>query len=163
MNIGRHKTDSKNDALVGKGTAKEIALQTIEFANLQNIKLLDLTPEQFYNFQKKNHLGIDCSGLVCQLFNSVFKTKLDSRHTSAQMLTSKPLATRIKRSDAKEGDLIRQRYGKHVLLVLSIDKKTVTYINASSTQKKVMIDTKPFSEIPNQGFWRVYLTSVGIS
>ncbi|MFA7301045.1 MAG: hypothetical protein WC069_01960 [Candidatus Shapirobacteria bacterium] len=149
INIGRHKVLSKNNALVGKGSAKEIALQTIEFANIQNINLLKLTPKQIYNFQKKNHLGIDCSGLVCHLL----ELKVDVRKTSANMLTSKPISKKVK--TLKPNDLIRQKDGKHVLLVLNIDKDLITYVHSSVAAKGVVIETKNISDIPNDGFWRL--------
>lgn len=149
INTGKHKVMSRNNALVGKGTAHEIALQTIEFANQQNIKLLDLTPLQLYNFQKKNHLGIDCSGLVCHLLD----LKYDVRKTSANMLTSPPISSPT--TTLQPNDLIRQKQGKHVLLVLSVNKKMVTYIHSSQSKRGVVIETKNISKIPNQGFWRV--------
>ncbi|OIP87390.1 hypothetical protein CO009_02575 [Candidatus Shapirobacteria bacterium CG_4_8_14_3_um_filter_35_11] len=148
-NVGKHKVMSRNNALVGKGTAKEIALQTIEFANQQNIKLLDLTPTQIYNFQKKNHLGIDCSGLVCHLLG----LKVDVRKISANMLTSLPISKQIK--TLKSNDLIRQKNGHHVLLVLSVDKDLVTYVHSSLSKHGVIIETKNIKDIPNDSFWRV--------
>lgn len=148
-NVGKHQVMSRNNALVGKGTAHEIALQTIELANLQNIKLLNLTPSQLYNFQKKNHLGIDCSGLICHLLN----LKVDVRKTSADMLTSPPISSPT--TILQPNDLIRQKQGKHVLLVLSVDKKMVTYIHSSQSKHGVVIETKKLSDIPNDGFWRV--------
>lgn len=148
-NVGKHQVMSRNNALVGKGNAKEIALQTIEFANIQKINLLKLSPQQIYNFQKKNHLGIDCSGLICHLLD----LKYDVRKTSADMLTSSPISKQIK--TLKPNDLIRQKNGKHVLLVLSVVKDLVTYIHSSQSHHGVVVDTKKISDIPNQGFWRI--------
>jgi hypothetical protein len=149
INAGRHKVVSTNNALVGKGSAREIALQTIEFANQQNVKLLDLNSKQIYNFQKKNHLGIDCSGLVCHLLN----LKYDVRKTSANMLTSKPISRQVKKLEPL--DLIRQKNGHHVLLVLSIDQNLITYIHSAASTHGVVIETKRLSDIPHQGFWRI--------
>ncbi len=148
-NVGRHKVMSRNNALVGKGSAKEIALQTIEFANLQNVKLLELTPPQIYNFQKKNHLGIDCSGLVCHLLD----LKYDVRKTSADMLTSAPISKPVKK--LMKNDLIRQKNGKHVLLVLNVNKDLVTYVHSSVANHGVVVETKKLKDIPNDGFWRI--------
>jgi len=147
-NIGRHKVISSNNALVGKGSAKEIALQTIEFANQQNIKLLNFSSKQIYNFQKKNHLGIDCSGLVCHLLD----LKYDVRKTSANMLTSSPISSPV--TKLQPNDLIRQKNGKHVLLVLEVNKDLVTYIHSSKDTKGVVVETKNIKDIPNDGFWR---------
>lgn len=149
INTGKHQVMSRDNALVGKGSAKEIALQTIEFANQKKIDLLKLSSKQIYNFQKKHHLGIDCSGLVCHLLN----LKVDVRKTSANMLTSAPISKPIK--TLRPSDLIRQKNGKHVLLVLSIDKNNITYIHSSQSKHGVVIETKNISKIPNDGFWRV--------
>jgi hypothetical protein len=149
INAGRHKIISKNNALVGKGTAREIALQTIDFANQHNVKLLELSTQQIYNFQKKNHLGIDCSGLVCHLLDLKYPVRI----TSANLLTSKPFSKSVKK--LQPNDLIRQKNGHHVLLVLSVDKDLVTYIHSSRDTHGVVIETKKLQDIPNDGFWRV--------
>ena len=125
------KLDSPEASLVGKGSAKEIALKTIEFANAENIKLLDLNPQQIYNFQKKHHLGIDCSGLACHLLNFYFETALNVRHTSAEMLTSKPLSKKISIKEAKTGDLIRQNSGHHVLFIVEKIDHQIIYVDSS--------------------------------
>ena len=62
----------KEQFLGGKGNYRQIATETIRLAQKQKIDLIKLTNQEFYNFQKKNHLGIDCSGLVCQLLNFYF-------------------------------------------------------------------------------------------
>jgi len=149
INTGKHKVLSPNNALVGKGTAKEIALQTIEFANLQKIDLLKFSHQQIYNFQKKNHLGIDCSGLVCHLL----ELKVDVRKTSADMLTSMPLSKPVKKLQA--GDLIRQKDGHHVLLVLENNKNIITFIHSSFSYYGVIMETTPLAKIDNQGFFRI--------
>jgi hypothetical protein len=133
-NKGKYKNHGEN-VLVGKGTAKEIALKTIELANEKNIKLIELSSQQIYNFQKKNHLGIDCSGLVCHLLNR----GLDVRKTSANMLTSSPLAKEISVSKAKEGDLIRQKNGQHVLYILEKDGDIIHYIDSSREGRGVRL------------------------
>ena len=125
------KIDSPETALVGKGNAKEIALKTIEFANAKNIKLIDLNPQQIYNFQKKHHLGIDCSGLACHLLNFYFNLSLNVRHTSAAMLTSSPLSQKIAISKAKTGDLIRQKNGHHLLFIVDKIDNQITYVDSS--------------------------------
>ena len=125
------KINSPESALVGKGSAKEIALKTIEFANTENIKLIDLNPQQIYNFQKKHHLGIDCSGLACHLLNFYFDTNLNGRHTSADMLTSAPLSKKMPITAAKTGDLIRQKSGHHVLFIVEKIDNQIIYVDSS--------------------------------
>lgn len=128
INKGKYKNFNAN-AFVGKGTAKEIALETIDLANRQNLKLLEITATQIYNFQKKNHLGIDCSGLACHLLNFYFETQLDPRKTSAHMLTSPPLSQKIE--DPTTGDLVRQKNGKHLLFIIEKDGNVINYVDSS--------------------------------
>lgn len=125
------KVLSKDNVVVGKGSAKEIALKTIEFANKKNIKLIDLTPQQIYNLQKKNKIGIDCSGLACHLLNFFFDKNIDVRRTSANMLTSPPLSRRIDVHDIQSADLVRQKKGHHVLFVIEKINNTVIYVDSS--------------------------------
>ncbi|MCX6726268.1 MAG: hypothetical protein NTY75_00415 [Candidatus Shapirobacteria bacterium] len=124
-----------DNVLVGKGTAKEIALITVELANLENIKLLELSPQQIYDFQKKHGLGIDCSGLACQLLNFYQDAHLDVRKTSADMLTSPPLSKPI--SDIQTGDLIRQKNGYHVLFVIEKIGDKIIYVDSSHSGRGV--------------------------
>lgn len=125
------KIISLDNSLLGKGTAKEIALKTIELANQNNLKILDLSPTQIYNFQKKNKIGIDCSGLACHLLNFYFDSKLNVRRTSADMLTSSPLSQKINFKDLRTADLIRQKNGRHVLFVIERIGDKVIYVDSS--------------------------------
>ena len=125
------KLISTDNVLVGKGNAKEIALKTIEIANDLNIKLLNLSSKQIYNLQKKNKIGIDCSGLACHLLNFYFETDLDVRKTSADMLTSNPLSRRIDVHDIQTADLIRQKNGHHLLFVIEKIGDKVIYVDSS--------------------------------
>jgi hypothetical protein len=125
------KLISPDNVLIGKGNAKEIALKTIEFANEENIKLIDLNPQKIYNFQKKHKIGIDCSGLACHLLNFYFGTNLNVRLTSADMLTSKPLSQKIPISEATTGDLIRQKSGHHLLFIVEKIGDKIIYVDSS--------------------------------
>lgn len=151
------KISSSENALVGKGSAKEIALKTIEYANDENIKLIDLDPKQIYSFQKKHKLGIDCSGLACQLLNFFFDTNLDVRKTSANMLTSSPLSQQIDAKDLKTGDLIRQKDGKHVLFVIEKIGDKVIYVDSSRDRRGVHYGEFNLTDkkFPNNGFFRL--------
>ncbi|MFZ2153240.1 MAG: NlpC/P60 family protein [Microgenomates group bacterium] len=147
-NKGKYQNSGEN-VFVGKGSAREIALATIDLANQQNIKLLNLSASQIHNFQQKNHLGIDCSGLVCHLLD----LNVNVRRTSADMLTSPPLAQPV--NQPQTGDLIRQKDGGHVLLVLSINKNIITYIHSSRATHGVVVESKNITLIPHQGIWRI--------
>lgn len=153
-NTGKFKNQG-DDTFVGKGSAQEIALATIDLANQKNIQLLNLTPQQIYNFQKKHHLGIDCSGLACHLLNFYFDTNLNPRQTSADMLTSPPLSQPINPQDIQTGDLIRQKSGRHLLFILSVNKDKITYIHSALETRGVVIETKKLSDVQNNGLWRI--------
>lgn len=131
-----------NNAQVGKGTAKEIALETIHQANLQNIKLLNLTSLQIRNFQKKNYLGIDCSGLAFNLLKFIepkVETKLKGtdnktgvRRLSANLLTSPPNSHQISDyASIQTGDLIRIDNGRHVIFIIEKIDDIIHYIHSS--------------------------------
>ncbi|MDD4937839.1 MAG: hypothetical protein PHX34_02360 [Candidatus Shapirobacteria bacterium] len=147
----------------GKGNAKEIALKTVEIANLQNIKLLDLSSQQIYNFQKKNKIGIDCSGLVCQLlifYGNLINKKinLNIRKTSADMLTSTPLSKEIKNyNDIQTGDLIRQKNGHHVLFIIDQQGDIINYVDSSLSGRGVKYGQFNLTDknFDNQGIYRL--------
>lgn len=147
----------------GKGNAKDIALKTVELANSQNIKILNLNPKQIYNFQKKNKIGIDCSGLVCQLlifYGNLLNKKisLNPRKTSADMLTSTPLSRKItNQKDIKTGDLIRQKNGHHILFVINKDKDIITYVDSSRLGRGVRYGQANLTDknFQNQGVYRL--------
>lgn len=155
--INRPKKNSPDAADLGKGNAKEIALKTIELANKNDLKILDLSPQQIYNFQKKNQIGIDCSGLVSHLLNFYFDSKLNVRHTSADMLTSPPLSQPIDFKDLKTGDLIRQKNGHHVLFVIEKIGNKVIYVDSSLKGRGVRYGEFDITDknFPNNGAFRL--------
>ena len=126
---------SEEAVLVGKGSAKEIAIKTVEIANEKNIKLLNFSEQEIYNFQKKNKIGIDCSGLACHLLNYLFDLNLNVRKTSADMLTSSPLSSPISFNEAQTGDLIRFNSGRHVIFIIEKINNTVFYVHNSELTK----------------------------
>ncbi len=158
INKGKYKNNGEN-ALVGKGSAKEIALKTIEFANNENVKLINFSSSQIYNFQKKHHLGIDCSGLVCHLLNFYFKTSLNPRKTSADMLTSYPLSSPVDSDSLTTGDLVRQNNGRHVLFVIKKTGNLVEYLESNQKKRGVVLGKFEIDnpEFPHQGFYRLNL------
>lgn len=153
----RPKKISPEAVEVGKGNAKEIALKTIELANKNNLKILDLSPQQIYNFQKKNKIGIDCSGLACHLLNFYFKSKLNVRRTSADMLTSSPLSQKINFKDLRTADLIRQKNGRHVLFVIERIGDKVIYVDSSLKGRGVRYGEFDITDknFPNSGAFRL--------
>ena len=129
-----HHKVSNDIALVGKGNYKQIQ-QAIK--NNPNIRI-----------------GLDCSGLVCQLLNLP-----NPRRTNANMLTSAPLSYPIKLSEIKSGDLIRQKNGHHVILIVNKTGDSIQYIHTSRKTRKVVLgevslDNKEFFK---EGAWRLFL------
>ena len=147
----------------GKGNAKEIALQTIDLANQQKIKLLELSPQEIYNFQKKNKIGIDCSGLICQLlifYGNLINKKIDLniRRTSANMLTSAPLSKEIKNyKDIQTGDLVRQKNGHHALFIIDCQNDIINYVDSSISGRGVRYGQANLNDknFDNQGIYRL--------
>jgi len=156
-NVLREGKIIKEKFLGGKGNYRQIATETIKLAQKQKIDLVKLSNQEFYNFQKKNHIGIDCSGLVCQLLNFYFQANLNPRKTSADMLTSAPLSQEIKPNEIKTGDLVRQKNGHHVLFIIEKQGNIIYYIDSSFEGRgvkygKTNITDKNFI---HQGFYRL--------
>lgn len=153
----------KEGFMGGKGNAKDIALKTVELANQKKIKLLNLSEKEIYNFQKKNKIGIDCSGLVCQLlifYGQLLNKKIDlnPRKTSANMLTSSPLAKQITDfSQIQIGDLVRQKNGHHVLFVIEKKDNVVLYVDSSRDNRGVHYGQADLTDpnFNNQGIFRL--------
>lgn len=139
------------NATVGKGNFQEIALHTIKLAQDQKIDLTKFSDKEIYAFQKKNKIGIDCSGLVYQILNEALQkiqsinlddlligtgNKKGVRRLSANLLTSKPNAVKVENfNDIQAGDLIRVNQGQHVILILEKTGDKINYIhNSRKTQ-----------------------------
>ena len=152
--INRHHLAADN-IFVGKGTAKEIALETIRLANSENLKLTHLSAGQIYNFQKKHHLGIDCSGLACHLLNFYLGAHLNVRKTSADMLTSSPLSSSV--TKPKTGDLVRQKNGHHLLFIIEKNGNIIYYIDSSRLGRGVSYGQFDITDktFPHQGIFRL--------
>lgn len=156
----------KNGIFGGKGTCEQIAAKTIELGQKQNIDLLKLTPQQIYNFQKKNKLGIDCSGLTSNLLNLILRLEkiefqINQFKTSAKALTSTPLSVEIKNiNEIQTGDMLRFDNGNHVIFVIEkisdvifcvqSSKKTsfrgVQYTQIEITDPQKPLDQQKWSE-----------------
>jgi len=148
----------KEQFLGGKGNCRQIATETIRLAQKQKIDLTQLNNQEFYNFQKKNHLGIDCSGLVCQLLNFYFDAKLEPRKTSANMFTSSPISKEITDLDKLQtGDLVRQKNGHHVLFIIEKQGNIINYVDSSLSGRGVKYGKADITDksFINQGFFRL--------
>jgi hypothetical protein len=149
----------KEKVLGGKGHWKDIKNEAEKIAQKEKIDLNSLTKEQKYNFYKKHQIGIDCSGLACQLLNFYFDCNLNPRRNSADMLTSRPLSRPIEATQLSTGDLIRQKNGHHVLFVVNKKNNVVNYVDSSFSGRGVKygkIDLLD-KDAKIQGFYRLFL------
>lgn len=158
-NILKNGKIIKEQFLGGKGNSRQIATETIRLAQKQNLDLTKLTDQEFYNFQKKNHLGIDCSGLAVQLLNFYFGTELNPRKLSANMLTSAPISKEITdQNDLQTSDLVRQKDGHHVLFIIEKQDNIITYVDSSREGRGVKYGTADLTNksFIHQGFFRLH-------
>jgi len=110
---------ARDNLFVGKGHWQEIR-----------------TVSSDYNFLKKNHIGIDCSGLVCHLLNFYFNSNLDVRKTSASMLTSPPISEKVNSTTTiQTGDLIRLDSGRHIIFIIEKIGNIINYVHSSDRTK----------------------------
>lgn len=165
INILRDNTVIKEKFMGAKGTWQQIEAETKKIALQEKIKLSDFTSKQLYNFQKKHHLGIDCSGLASNLlifYSNLINKKinLNVRQTSANMLTSNILSRKIKNShNIQTGDLVRQKNGHHVLFIIEKKGGTIFYVESCLKNRKVSLGQFDLSDhsFDNQGIYRLFL------
>ena len=145
-NIIRDGKVVKERVLGGKGYWKDIKKETQKIAASQKINLKKLTSKQLYQFQKKHKIGIDCSGLATQLlifYGRILgkKVNLNPRKTSADMLTSTPLATKITDDS----------------LIQTGDLKTINYVDSSFWGRGVKYGQFDITDptFDNQGIYRL--------
>ncbi len=139
----------------GKGTYQEIEQATKNAAEKEGIaNYSDLTNSQIYNLRKRNHIGIDCSGLCYHLLNKLdcltggtgilYKVTgvdkpfgvLGVRTVSANELTHPQNATKLTNYQGiKPGDLIRLDNGKHVIFIIEKIRGTINYVHSSDRTK----------------------------
>jgi len=163
INILRNHKVIKERFLGAKGTWQQIELETQKIAQQEKIDLKIFTPKQLYNFQKKHHLGVDCSGLTSNLL--IFyanlinkKINLNVRHTSADLLTSNKFSKEIKNpNNIQTGDLIRQKKGHHILFIIEKKDTTIFYVESSLKNRKVSLGQFDLTDqsFDNQGIYRL--------
>jgi hypothetical protein len=133
--------------LGGKGNWRQIREETLKAAKNQNIDLEKLTAKELYNFQKKNHIGIDCSGLVYHLLDvydllngreGILNKTIGAgsqngvRRLSADLLTSTINSFHIDNyNEIQTGDMIRMDRGNHILFVVEPSENIIRYVHSS--------------------------------
>ncbi|MFA5749650.1 MAG: hypothetical protein WC895_00300 [Candidatus Shapirobacteria bacterium] len=163
-NIFRDGKIIKEKVLGGKGNWKDIQKSTQKIAKQENINLKKITKKQLYNFQKKHKIGIDCSGLVCQLlifYGRLISKKVDLiiRKTSADMLTSSLFSKKIEDfKDIQTGDLVRQKNGHHVLFIVEKNGTKISYVDSSFWGRGVKYGEFYLTDqsFENQGIYRLF-------
>jgi len=164
INIIRDGKIIKERVLGGKGNWKDIQKETQKIAKQEKINLTKLTHQQIYNFQKKHKIGIDCSGLTCQLL--IFlgklthkKVNLNVRRTPAELLTSSPLSYKIDNfQEIKTGDLVRQKNGHHLLFIIEKNGNKISYVDSSFWGRGVRYGEFDLTDqtFDNQGVYRLF-------
>ncbi|MDD4938440.1 MAG: hypothetical protein PHX34_05565 [Candidatus Shapirobacteria bacterium] len=163
-NIIRNGKVVKERVLGGKGNWKEIQKETQKIAKIEKIDFNKLNGQKLYNFQKKHKIGIDCSGLVCQLLIFLCKIQhkkinLNIRRTSANMLTSSPLSQKINNyQQIQTGDLIRQKNGHHLLFIIEKKGNKIFYVDSSFWGRGVRYGETDLNNqsFDNQGIYRLF-------
>lgn len=132
----------------GKGTPGQIT-RIIRKLNSKS----NLTNNNINNVLENNKVGIDCSGLVFHLLNSLDKEKggsgisnkfLRNNHlpswraawrVNANCLTDKNYTKQVKTKDVQIGDILRLLKGKHVAMIVGVSNNEIDYVHASNYTK----------------------------
>lgn len=150
-NVWKDNVLIKEAVFGGKGTWLDLEYATTCAANLENISLSTLSPQQIYNLRKRHHIGIDCSGLTYHLADywdrlnggggilfKVFSSnanlgKYGVRSLSARELCRPHNASPVsKLSDIRPGDFILLDSGKHIVFIVQASVTKIIYVNSSS-------------------------------
>ncbi|RJR26080.1 hypothetical protein C4578_00065 [Candidatus Microgenomates bacterium] len=141
----------------GKGRPEDLISSVKTEAEKKGIKLEKLSEEEILSFMKRKKIGVDCSGFVFWMLDSLdrerggngiaddipgSKGKFLSSRANAQMLTSKEVVVPVEKvKDIKPGDVIRLRGGQHLAVVVSVTKNggkviEVEYAHSSFLSKE---------------------------
>jgi hypothetical protein len=138
----------------GKGTPRQIVSVAYRRAKALKINLDSLNKEELIVFLMDNRIGVDCSGFVFHLLNSLDKEKggdgisrkylknieipgwRASWRVSADMLSSEEFTRKIKLEDIRPGDMIRLLKGKHVAFVVEVNTDSIVYAHSSTFTMK---------------------------
>jgi len=139
-------------AFGGKGNIYQISDATQKAAEQEALSLSKLSTQDKYKLQKRNNIGIDCSGLTYHLLDFWYKVntglsiqplimgtdnKIGPRRVNVKMLTDPQNSTQIKNlSNIKTGDIIVIDNKKHILFIIEINKNTITYVHSSQKTKQ---------------------------
>jgi len=137
----------------GKGTPNQIKASIRRRLTKYNLKLESFNKDSLKKFLEANRIGIDCSGFVYHLLNQLNKEKggreissiylkdnkvpawRASWRVNADMLTSNKFTKKIRLYFVQPGDLIRLLGGKHVAIVVKVEKNFIIYAHCSNYTK----------------------------
>lgn len=137
----------------GKGRSSEIREELIKRLSKMPVDLkFELTPETVRKFAKRERIGIDCSGFVYRVLDELlhcgygdtnFKN-LDKvfsggiNKTNVKRLSDLKYSDQIKIIDNFQiGDMIRLWGGKHIAIIIGINKKEILYAHSSWLSTKI--------------------------
>lgn len=113
----------------GKGRPKEIVLATENAAEEEKVDLYKMGVDEIILFMKAKKIGVDCSGFVFWMIDALDIEKggngidADRSRTNAMALTGSGLSFPVEKiENIQAGDMIRIRRGKHVAIILSLEK-----------------------------------------
>jgi hypothetical protein len=140
----------------GKGRPEQIIEATRLAAKKAAVNLNQMSEEEILAFMKRKKIGVDCSGFVFGLLDALDREKggkgiakiiprfpgtQPERQASAEKLTSEALSVGVEKiNEIQVGDMIRLDGGKHIAIILKIEKdlgkvKGVEYAHSSERTK----------------------------
>jgi len=139
----------------GKGTPRQIVACAYRIAKSHKINLDTLSKDELTCLLKEYRLGIDCSGFVFHLLNSIYKENHKENiadillpnntlpgwravwRCSASRLTSDDYSTAIQLDVVQAGDMIKTMGGSHVMIITEVNEDQITYAHSSYLSTKL--------------------------
>jgi len=143
----------------GKGRPEEVVNAVKEAAKEEKIDLNRMPAEEIVLFMKAKRIGVDCSGFVFWMLDELDKEKggngiandipgaegkVIKARANTRMLTDDKVSLPVEKvKEIKVGDMIRMRRGRHVAIVLSVERnpsgiiKSIEYAHSSNAGTKV--------------------------
>lgn len=157
VNRNLHTGDFLKGPFSGKGTPGQIVSAALKKANRNDFDISKAKRQDVLAFLKNEKIGVDCSGFVFHIANTLDKERggngiadeivKDSNlphwrkawRANAAHITSDDQTVNIALEDVAVGDLIRLSGGKHVMIIVDVDRvhKTITYAHSSRLLTKV--------------------------
>ncbi|OGF99532.1 hypothetical protein A2Y99_03845 [Candidatus Gottesmanbacteria bacterium RBG_13_37_7] len=148
VNIIRNNKVVIRGYLNGKGEADIIKEELV--TRLKQKKISSTNLEEIRKFARRERIGIDCSGLAYRLIDKLLSLNYNGckiniladyyketiNRLNANVLTAKQFCIRIfKIKDAQIGDFIRMVGGRHICVIIKIEKNRLIYLHSSRLTK----------------------------